>query len=323
MAVDVNTVYRTVLLILNKEQRGYMTPDEFNRVAAQVQLEIFNRYFDDLNQLLKLPRQTTMNYSDRIALLDEKLAIFKKNIAINRVAATTTLSTPYVASQTGKIEAQGSSFSVGGTITVSGASTSGGAIAGYVNPTTYYIVDTNGYDTFTISLTKGGNPVSTTIGNLSQTLVYASPPIFVGTFILPSIVREVGSIEANSIEVQRLQKNEYLNISKSDLTAPSANFPIYLAEGSQLFVVPSTIATININYIKQVSNPVWGFEALASNNYRYDYLPSLSTQFELHESEQTNIITRILMYSGVIIKNTEIIQVAAAQTQAEQVNSKA
>ena len=30
MAINVNTVYQTVLLILNKEQRGYITPDEFN-----------------------------------------------------------------------------------------------------------------------------------------------------------------------------------------------------------------------------------------------------------------------------------------------------
>ena len=41
MAINVNTVYQTVLLILNKEQRGYMTPTEFNSVATQVQLEIF------------------------------------------------------------------------------------------------------------------------------------------------------------------------------------------------------------------------------------------------------------------------------------------
>ena len=31
MAISVDTVYKTVLLILNKEQRGYMTPDEFNK----------------------------------------------------------------------------------------------------------------------------------------------------------------------------------------------------------------------------------------------------------------------------------------------------
>jgi len=51
MAINVNTVYQTVLSILNKEQRGYMTPDEFNKVGTQVQLEIFEKYFEDLNHL--------------------------------------------------------------------------------------------------------------------------------------------------------------------------------------------------------------------------------------------------------------------------------
>ena len=41
MAINVNTVYTTVLTILNKEQRGYLTPFEFNNVANQVQLEVF------------------------------------------------------------------------------------------------------------------------------------------------------------------------------------------------------------------------------------------------------------------------------------------
>ena len=59
MAVNVNTVYQTVLFLLNKEQRGYMTPAEFNSVARQVQLEIFEKYFDDLNQYLRVPRLST------------------------------------------------------------------------------------------------------------------------------------------------------------------------------------------------------------------------------------------------------------------------
>ena len=37
MAVSVNTVYTTVLYILNKEQRGYVTPAEFNSIADLVQ----------------------------------------------------------------------------------------------------------------------------------------------------------------------------------------------------------------------------------------------------------------------------------------------
>ena len=44
MAININTVYKTVLLILNKEERGYVTPDEFNKISNQVQLEIFEQY---------------------------------------------------------------------------------------------------------------------------------------------------------------------------------------------------------------------------------------------------------------------------------------
>ena len=55
MAINVNQVYSTVLTILNKEQRGYITPDEFNKISTQSQLEIFEQYFEDLNQQLNPP----------------------------------------------------------------------------------------------------------------------------------------------------------------------------------------------------------------------------------------------------------------------------
>jgi hypothetical protein len=76
MAISVDTVYKTVLSILNKEQRGYMTPDEFNRVGTQVQLEIFESYFEDINQQLRIP-QSDVEYADRQENVDSKLSIFK------------------------------------------------------------------------------------------------------------------------------------------------------------------------------------------------------------------------------------------------------
>ncbi len=38
MSINVNTVYTTVLSIINIEQRGYLSPDEFNKLATKVQL---------------------------------------------------------------------------------------------------------------------------------------------------------------------------------------------------------------------------------------------------------------------------------------------
>ena len=76
MAINVNDVYKTVLVVLEQQKRGVITPNEFNRIAAQSQLEIYNQYFDDLNQLLGMA-QTSLAYADRMALLDEKISLFK------------------------------------------------------------------------------------------------------------------------------------------------------------------------------------------------------------------------------------------------------
>ena len=47
-------------------------------------------------------------------------------------------------------------------IIVSGTTFSSGSIVGYVNPKTYYVIATNGVNTFTLSATKGGPAVVTT-----------------------------------------------------------------------------------------------------------------------------------------------------------------
>ena len=50
MAISVDKVYRKVLAILNKESRGFLTPDEFNRIGSQVQLDLLDKAFHDYNR---------------------------------------------------------------------------------------------------------------------------------------------------------------------------------------------------------------------------------------------------------------------------------
>ena len=78
MAVSIDTVYQRVLAIANKEQRGYITPQEFNLFANQAQLKIFENYFYELDKFLRLPGNDSA-YSDRINILEEKIAYFEKN----------------------------------------------------------------------------------------------------------------------------------------------------------------------------------------------------------------------------------------------------
>jgi len=77
MAVNINTVYQRVLAIANKEQRGYITPQEFNLLANQAQLDIFEQYFYDLNQFSRLPGNET-KYADMVDIIEEKISVFEK-----------------------------------------------------------------------------------------------------------------------------------------------------------------------------------------------------------------------------------------------------
>tara|TARA_R100000231_G_scaffold70471_1_gene55854 strand:+ start:323 stop:1036 length:714 start_codon:yes stop_codon:yes gene_type:complete len=77
MAVNVNTVYQRVLALANKEQRGYITPQEFNLLANQAQLQIFDQYFYDVDVSGRMTGNST-EYSDRLDMLEEKLAPFEK-----------------------------------------------------------------------------------------------------------------------------------------------------------------------------------------------------------------------------------------------------
>ena len=48
MPVNVDTVYQTVQALANKEQRGYLTPQEFNLFSIQAQSDMFEQYLYDL-----------------------------------------------------------------------------------------------------------------------------------------------------------------------------------------------------------------------------------------------------------------------------------
>ena len=240
MAINVDTVYKTVLLILNQQQRGYMTPDEFNKVATQVQLNIFERYLDDLNQQYRVPQNDT-EYADRIKNTEENLQNFQKYI--NNASAA-------------------------------------GAITG-TNP-------------FTID-----------------------------TAVVTDLYRLGSVIYKGEQLTQYAQRNEITQLLLSPLTQPTTNFPIYLYEEGKLYIYPTTIVApddINISYLRKPVDPVWAYGVGSLGQYEYQVLNS--TDFELNVSEQTNVISRVLAYAGIIINDPSIIQIAAGEVQKEEQNSK-
>jgi hypothetical protein len=87
--ISIDTVYQKVLSLANKEQRGYITPQEFNLLAEQAQMDIFEQYFYDLNQFNRAGGNG-LEYGDIMQILEEKIATFEKqNIDVSAVSGST------------------------------------------------------------------------------------------------------------------------------------------------------------------------------------------------------------------------------------------
>jgi len=95
MAISVDKVYKTVLSILNKESRGFITPDEFERIGSQVQLDILDQNFHEYNKaVVKHTRGFAVNdYGNIPEKLEQKIDPFFKQADITLTNGIGTLPT--------------------------------------------------------------------------------------------------------------------------------------------------------------------------------------------------------------------------------------
>jgi hypothetical protein len=93
MAISVNSVYRTVLSIINKEGRGYLTPDQFNRIGAQVQLDLLEKSFFDYYRAMNRKKSFVVNdeYGDLPRNIKEKIDILSKEATLSIASGLATL----------------------------------------------------------------------------------------------------------------------------------------------------------------------------------------------------------------------------------------
>ena len=254
--VNVNAVYQTVLLILNQQQRGYITPDEFNKIATQAQLTMFEAYASDLNQQYRLPQNDT-EYANRIKNIEEKLQFFQRT-------ATTT-----------------------------------------------YDVATGTFPT--LDFTAFNDPA-----------INAPNPVVIGTLgITNDVLYRLGTVFYKDYDLgQYTQPNELRQLILSPLTQPTEKFPLYTYENNVLRIYPNSIQSgITFTYLAKPNDVVWGFTTdPVTGAYIYDQ--SASVQFGLDQSEQEELILRILSYAGVIIQDPGIIQAATQQVAVQDNNEK-
>jgi hypothetical protein len=228
MAINVNKVYRVVLSILNKEQRGYLTPDQFNRLGRQAQLDLFEKSFYDYNRQLTKRNVQGVNseYGDIADNIEEKIDLFAKSAGLTLVSSGT------------------------------------------------YSAPADLYRTIQITTSNG------------------------------------------LTEIEKIKKSEYSYYSSSQLSAPSTSYPVYYFDNNVFKVFPSSISSPVINYIRIPADPIWGYTVPGvgeTNAGAYIYASGASTDFELHPSDETDLVIKILAYAGVVIKDPTVIQVAQQQ----------
>ena len=145
-------------------------------------------------------------------------------------------------------------------------------------------------------------------------------------FTYPNNLYRVGVVSVDDIVADRASNEEIKYINLSPLTAPVKKQPVYTLTDSGVVVYPSTITTgVKLDYLKQPVRPKWGYVSNGTIPYydptvfdpdsdSYD-VAAKSYNFELHPSEENNLVVNILNYAGVVIKQPDVAGFAQGKEQ--------
>ena len=240
MAVSIDRVYQKVLALANKEQRGYITPQEFNLFADHAQMEIFEQYFYDLNQFKRLPGSNS-EYSDIVSIIKDKISQFEIWAVQDNIT---------VLNQYGDI-------------------------------------------------------------NLENDI--------------PDLYR-LGEVSRENIVCEQLLPKEFTLRSRSRLTKYSNLHPVFVKYNNnydRIKIYPYPVnsdGTIILNstdpqssrvradYTRKPKKPNWAYVVV---NNKPLYNSTSSVDFELHASEEIELVYRILLLAGIAIEKPQLTQVAA------------
>jgi len=111
-----------------------------------------------------------------------------------------------------------------------------------------------------------------------------------------------------NIEVEEVQQNEILYINASPLTKPTLNKPVYVrTNNTSVSVFPNTITDVDCTYVQAPATPEWGYFVIG-NKALYDSSLTKTTHFQLHQSEESELVYKILKLAGVSMKKDDIMR---------------
>jgi hypothetical protein len=234
----INEVRNTVLSIISKDNRGYITPAEFNSFARQAQLELFDQYFYDYSNNLNKTnaRLNNSGYSDITGRLSE---------VIDR-------------------------FVIDATLVYDGVSGK------------FYV--------------PGDNIVSD-----------------------PKPYRIMRLAYNNNKEIEKVSQSKVLNLISSNLTTPNIYYPVYTLNDynsgdASIKVYPTSITSnVSMLYVRHPFDPKWTWLSLTGGEPVFNQSASDYQDFELPLSDAPRLVVKILQYSGVSIREADVVQLMASE----------
>ena len=119
-------------------------------------------------------------------------------------------------------------------------------------------------------------------------------------------------------EAEKVTHTKITMLTTSNLTAPTEQYPAYTQEGSILTVFPSTINLpneVDANYFRYPKDPKWTYITLTNGEPVFDQSQADYQDFEVPIEDEYKLVTKILQYAGMSIREIMAVQFGAAEEQ--------
>ena len=296
MSVNINTFYQRVLAIANKEQRGYITPQEFNLFANQAQMDIYEQYFYDINQFSRAPGNDT-EYSNMIDFINEKVAIFQKyqqSVSVNTSSIGTLPSDLY---------RLGTVMYTGGTYPIE---------LDEVSQNDVLDLEKSPLTRATLNRPYFTRQTKTTIKVFPSSLASSTALVNGGTSATTALVVD-GQSGNRDIAVGDTVTGTGVSGTVTVSTVTDQNNLVLSSNQSIPDNVTLTFTpSIKCNYVDKPTTASFDYVVV---NGEPLYNSTNSVDFELHESEETELVLKILEISGIAIKDPLLYQQAAQEVE--------
>ena len=306
----INSVRNTVFSVLNKNNYGYISPQDFNLFAKQAQLEIFEDYFTDYNTAINKEnaRVSGTEYANATKGIEESIDTFSviKNFdqkSTNKYFTPSQITTGDDYYLLNKVMSY-TTFITNGTNTTQ---------------QTNKLIDTTA--TFTSSVAIGDIVVNIESLESTEVLVVQSNTILdleENIFNDPTTGVKYSIFKPENYEVEKVTNSKISMLANSILTAPTKTFPAYSLNSDSVTVLPKTInneGQVFSQYIRYPKDPKWTYNTLTGGQPVFDQSQSDYQDFELPIDDEIMLVIKILQYSGMQIRETEVVQFANLEEQ--------